>query len=254
MSADHLARKDLKQSDEFQRGAAAVVSWFMQRRKSIGLVLLFVVAGMSVLAGVRSYRGRQEQNAAAMLAVALQAFNAPIAGVPTTVPASSPAAPTYDTEEAKLQAVIPSLQAVIDAYGSYPSGRAASFYLGTSLARLGRSEEAEANLRAGAQASAPLPRAMSLLRLGELLTEQERHADAIEVFEQVISNPPRGFPVEEALTAKARVHEVAGETREAMLTYQRIVDNHEGSVYAPGAKTRADELAAELGLDPTAER
>jgi len=254
MSADHVARKDLKRSDEFQRGAAAVVSWIMQRRKSIALVLLFVVAGLSVLAGVRSYQARQEQNAAAMLAVALQAFNAQIAGLPTTVPASSPAGPTYETEEAKLEAAIPSLQAVIGAYGTYPSGRVASVYLGASLARLGRSEEAEASLRAGARAAAPLPRAMSLLRLGELFAEQERYADAIEVFEQVINDPPRGFPIEEALAAKARAHEAAGETREAMLAHQRIVDNHEGSVYAQSARTRAAELAADLGLDPAAER
>ena len=253
MSADHVARKDLKQSDEFQRGATAAISWFMQRRKSIGLVLLFVVAGLSVLAGVRSYRMRQEQNAAAMLAVALQAFNAQIAGAPTTIPASSPAGPAYESEEAKLEAAIPPLQAVIDAYGTYPSGRAASFYLGTSLARLGRLEAAEASLRDGAQAAAPLPRATSLLRLGGLFAQQERYAEAIEVFDQTISDPSHGFPVEEALVAKARAHEAAGQTQEAMLAYQQIVDNHPGSVYAQSAKTRADELAATLGLDPDAE-
>ena len=253
MSADHVVRKDLKQSDEFQRGATAAVSWLMQRRKSIGLVLLFAVAGLSVLAGVRSYRNRQEQNAAAMLAVALQAFNAPIAGAPTTVPASSPAGPTYDTEEAKLEAAIWPLQAVIDVYATYPSGRAASFYLGTTMAALGRLEAAEASLRDGAQAAAPLPRAMSLLRLGELFAQQERYADAIEVFDQAISDPPEGFPVEEALVAKARTHAAAGEEQQAMLAYQRIVDNHEGSVYAQSAKTRADELAAALGLDPDVE-
>ena len=254
MSADHVARKDLKQQDEFQRGATTVASWLMQRRKSIGLVLLFIVAGLSVLAGIRSYRNRQEQNAAAMLAVALRAFNAPLTGAPTTVPASVPPTPTYDTEEAKLEAAIPALRAVIGTYGTYPSGRAASFYLGTSLARLGRLEDAEASLRAGAQAAAPLPRAMSLLRLGELFAQQERYADAIGVFDQAISDPPDGFPVEEALTAKARTHEAAGDVQAAMLAYQRIVDNHANSVYAQLAKTRADELAAALGLDPDAER
>ena len=253
MPVDHVARKDLKQSDEFQRGATAAVSWLMQRRKSIGLVLLVVVAGLSVLAGVRSYRNRQEQNAAAMLAVALQAFNAQIAGAPTTVPASSSAELTYDTEEAKLNASIPPLQAVIDAYGTYPSGRAASFYLGAALVRLGRLDAAEANLQDGAQAAASLPRAMSLLRLGELFAQQERYGDAIGVFDQAISDPPQGFPIEEALTAKARTHEAAGNIQQAMLAYQRIVDNHPGSVYAQSARMRAEELSAALGLNPDPE-
>ncbi len=254
MSADHVVRKDLKQQDEFQRGATTVVSWFMQRRKSIGLVLLFIVAALSVLAGIRSYRNRQEQNAAAMLAVALQAFNAELAGAPTTVPASVPAAPVYETETAKLEAAIPALRAVVDMYGTYPSGRIASFYLGSSLAQAGGLEDAEASLRAGAQATAPLLRALSLLRLGDLFAQHDRFADAVAVFDQVIRNPPAGFPVEEALTAKATAHEAAGESQAAMLAYQRIVDNHEGSVYAQSAKTRADELAAALGLDPDAER
>ena len=253
MSTVHVARKDLKKSDEFQRGATAALSWGIQRRKSIGLVLLVVVAGLSILTGVRSYRTRQEQNAAAMLAVALQAFNAQIAGAATTIPASSPPGPAYESEEAKLEAAILPLQAVIDAYGTYPSGRAASLYLGTSLTRLGRLEAAEASLRDGAQAVAPLPRAASLLRLGGLFAQQERYADAIEIFDQTISDPPLGFPVEEALAAKARAHEAAGQPQEAMLAYQRIVDGYAGSVYAQLAKTRADELAATLGLNPDAE-
>lgn len=258
--AHEYSRKDLKKQDEFLSRSTQAAQWAMQRRKTIALALLAVVAIVSILVGVRTYRQRQEQNAAALLAVALSVYNSPVtpdgegeAGAAAADEHSAAGHRHFDTEEAKHAAAVDALQAVVDGYAGYPSGRAAAFYLGNSLARLDRMEEAEAALLQAAESGSPLIRAMALQRLGDLYVQMERYTDAIAVFDDLVSDPPGSFPVEEALAAKARAHEAAGDVQAAMVAYQRLAEEHEDSVYALPARTRAEEIAAQLGVDLDAE-
>lgn len=254
MSENRITRKDLKQQDEFLSTATHVFNWVMQRRKAIGLVLLIAVAVASALAGVRSYRARQEQNAAALLAVALRVYNSPVtpdeAAESAAADEHSAAGHQHFTTDAdKYAASVAALQPIIDQYGSYPSGQMASFYLGASYTELGQAESAEAALRRAADSSTPMVRAMAMYRLGTFLLEQGRADDAAAVFEELARNSPAGFPVEQALNAEARAHEAQGDRQAAMLAYQRIAEDYPASVYAVEARTRAEELAAELGVD-----
>jgi TolA-binding protein len=254
MSDHRITRKDLKQQDEFLSTATLVFNWVMQRRKTIGLVLLIAVAVASALVGVRTYRARQEQNAAALLAVALRVYNSPVTPDETAESASADEHSAaghqhFTTEEQKYSAAVTALQPIIDEYGSYPSGQMASFYLGASYSGLGRVDEAEAALRRAAESSTPMVRAMAMYRLGTFLLEQGNADDAATVFEDLARSTPAGFPVEQALNAEARAHEAQGDRQAAMLAYQRIAEDYPSSVYAVEARTRADELAAELGVD-----
>jgi tetratricopeptide (TPR) repeat protein len=159
----------------------------------------------------------------------------------------------FATSREKYEAAAAALAPVIEQYGSYPSGRTAAFYLGASLAELGRYDEAVSALEAAAEAGAPLIRGMALQRLGDLYVQIDRFDDAIRIFDRLVNGPPAGFPVEEALAAKARAHEAAGDDQAAMVAYQRIAEDHPTSVYALPAQTRAEELAAKLGVDLAAQ-
>lgn len=232
-----------------------MAQWLVQRRKTIGLLLLIAIAALSVLFGVRSYRERQEQDAAAMLAVALRTYNSPVVAegeagsIAVAADEHGAAGHThYTSDHAKFDGVVLALQPIIEQYGGFPSGRAAAFYLGNSLARLGRADEAIEALTRAADAASPLLRAMATYRLGELHIAQERYSEAIVILEPLVSRPPVGFPVEEALFAKGRAHEGAGDQRAAMLVYQRISEEHPTSIYSASARTRAEELAATLGI------
>lgn len=256
--AKDFSRKDLKQQDEFTRSATTFAQWAMQRRKSIGLALLIVVAIVSIVMGIRSYRQGQESDAAALLAVALQVYTAPVEadGETGAAPADEHSVGGhhhYATANEKFEAAVDAFRPVVDQYGGYPSGRAAAFYLGSALAQLGRTDEAEEALRAGAEADAGLVRAMSLQRLGDLFLEQQRYDEAIAIYDRLVDSPPGGYPVEEALTSKARAHQAAGDLQAAMVAYQRIAEEHEASVYALPAQLRAEELAAQLGVELDAE-
>ncbi len=251
-----FSRKDLKHQDEFLTGATYLAQWFIQRRKSIGLILLIVIAAVSVLLGMRSYRLRQEQDAAAMLAVALRIYNSPV--VPETEGSIAVAEADehgtgghthYPSLETKLEASVAALEPIVQEHPARPSGRMAAFYLGNALANLGQSDAAIAALEQAAKSSAPMLEAMARLRLGHLYVDLERYEYAVAAFRPLTENPPEGFPVEEALASKARAHEAAGDPQSAMLAYQRIVEDHPTSIYATVARTHAQELAASLGVD-----
>ena len=260
MSATHLTRKDIKQQDEFLSTATRVTHWVMQRRKSIVLALLIVVAVFSVLAGVRSFRMRQEENAAAQLAIALRVYGSPVtedaegdAEAAAADEHSGAGHQHFASNQARFEAAVAALQPITQDFGGYPSGRLAAFYLGAAQSSLGQVEEAIAAFERAAESSAPLIQAMARQRLGDFYVGQERFDEAVAVFDRLVASPPDGFPVEEALTAKARAHEGAGDVQAAMLAYQRVADEHEGSVYGQMAGEKAQELAATLGLDLSVE-
>ena len=256
MAEHRFHRKDLKQSDDFQRTATQVVGWLVERRRTIGLGLLVVAAGVSLLAGMQAYRTRQEQNAAAMFAAAMRIYDSPVidvTGLDDAVAAALTEGSNYSSDHEKYEAAVAAFTPVVEQYGSQPSGRAAAFYLGASLIALERDEEAIVALRTAAEAGTPLVRAMSLYRLGTLLSDLGQHEEAVATFEALVDPIPAGFPAEEAMFAKARAQEAGGDTGAAMMTYQRVATGDPGSIYAVPARVRAEELAARLGVSLDAE-
>jgi len=208
MSDHRFQRKDLKQSDDFQRHATHVLGWLVERRRTIGLGLLVVVAGVSLLAGLQAYRIRQEQNAAALFAGAMRVYQSPVidvAGLDAAVAAALTDGSNYSSDQEKYEAAVAAFTPVVEQYySSQPSGRAAAFYLGASLIALERDDEAVVALRTAAESGTPLVRAMSLYRLGTLLSDLGQHDEAVATFEALADPAPEGFPAEEAIFAKAR--------------------------------------------------
>ena len=252
MSDQRFHRKDLKQSDNFQRTATHFAGWLVERRRTIGLGLLVAVAGVSLLAGLQAYRTRQEQNAAAVFATAMRIYNSPVievAELDAAVAAALTEGQSYGSDEEKYEAAVAAFGPVAEQYGGQPSGRAAAFYLGTSLIALERGDEAIAALRTASESDTPLIQAMSLYRLGTLLSELGQHEEAIATFEALADPAPEGFPAEEAMFAKARAQEAAGDSSGAMITYQRVATDDPASIYAVPASARAEELAARLGVN-----
>lgn len=251
MAEHRFHRKDLKQSDNFQRTATHFAGWLVERRRTIGLGLLVVVAGVSLLAGMQAYRTRQEQNAAAMFAAAMRIYDSPVievAELDAAVAAALTSGSNYSSDAEKYEAAVDAFRPVVEQYSSQPSGRAAAFYLGASLIALERGEEAIVALHTAAESGTPLVRAMALYRLGTLLSDLGQHEDAVATFGALADAAPEGFPAEEALFAMARAQEAGGDDGAAMMTYQRIASGDAGSIYAAPARIRAEELAARLGV------
>lgn len=279
MPAAAIRRKDLKH-DEFVSGAARLSRWLMQRRRRIGWALLVVVVGISAMAGMYLYRQHQAQKASALLAAALEIYNAPVvapvtanggaerqaaepqsggtaagAGAAVGTDEHGPAGHLhYPSEAAKYEAARAALRPIVEDYGRRAAGRMAAFYLGLCEAELGNHDEAVRQLEAAADASQPLIASMALYRLGFLHLEHNEAEQAVGRFEDLLGADGGVFPREEALMGKAKAHEAAGDDRAALAAYQRIVDEYSTSLVATDARARVEELSARLDLNPGAER
>ena len=258
-------RKDLKH-DEFVGSATRLSNWLMQRRHRIGWTLLVVVVSLALVAAVRYYQQRQEERAAGLLAVALEIYRSPIVDGPSDDGGGNAGAAMpgdehgpvghrhFSSEQQRREAARQEFEAIFQQYGRRASGKIAAYYLGLVEAELGNVEAAAAALQSASETSKELIAAMALYRLGQLHLEARRSADAVEVFDRLLARRGGVFPREEVLMAKARAHEASGDQQAALAAYQQVVDNHSGSFAAIEARTRVEELAAQLGLDPNADQ
>ena len=159
----------------------------------------------------------------------------------------------YASDEEKYEAAKAHFAPIVNRYGSRPSGRVAAFYLGICETELGNREAAVTAFESAADGSQPLVATMALYRLGQLQLDAGAPNEAIAYFDQLLDRGRGVFPGEEALMAKARAHDEAGDPRAALAAYQRVVDDFGGSFSAIDAQTRVEEIAAQLGLDPDVE-
>jgi len=156
----------------------------------------------------------------------------------------------YATETEKYEAARERFLPIVDRYGGRPSGRLAAFYLGICEEELGDMDAAKTAMTQAAEASEPLIAAMARYRLGQLELQVGNAEAAVDHFEQLLERGSALFPREEALLAKARAQEAAGDPRAALATYQLVVNEFPGSYSAVDAQNHVDELSARLGLDP----
>jgi tetratricopeptide (TPR) repeat protein len=284
MSSKGFQRKDLKH-DQFVIGAGRVGQWLMDRRRRIGWGVLAVAVVVSVVFSVRFAHQRQEQQAAALLSAALEVYRAPVVppapepvatpvadgseptaddagngtvaeggeGEGQPAPAETPPAPAttglqYASLADKNNAAIELLEPIVERYGGRPSGRLAAYYLGICQSELGNTENALVALNQAAEASAPLIADMALFRLGQLELGVGNAEGAVTYFDRLLDRAGP-FPQEEVLMAKARAHENAGDPRAALAAYQRVLNEYADTYAAVEARSRAEELSAQLGVE-----
>lgn len=134
-----------------------------RHKRALGGVLLAVIGVGVVAFGVAAWRGQTEARAQQLLGEAMVTFNArvvPVTAQPETpgeVPAAASigATGTFPSVAAKLTAALPRLKAAADAYPDTDAGVTARYHYASSLAALGRHDEAvaafdEVAARAGA--------------------------------------------------------------------------------------------------------
>ena len=220
------------------------------RGRQIGLIALAVLVLAGVALGVNTWRQRGNADAERMLADAMVTFNARVVPVSTepTQPGEVPAAASigatgsFATVAAKLNAAAPKLKAAADAFPDSEAGITARYHYGSSMAALGKYDEAVAAFddvvtRAGADSlygrMARLGKADTQVRAGQFEA-------SIATWTELASSPGEDLPKDAILMELARAYEAAGRTEEARKTFNQLVDEHPTSPYSAEAR-------AELG-------
>ena len=150
---------------------------------------------------------------------------------------------SYPSETARLEAVVPRLLAVADAYPSFESVITARYQAATGLAALGRMVEAQAQYQAVmAAAGDEIYGRMARLGLAEAHLVTGDYAAAIVLLKEETTTTDSMVPIDAVLMRLGRAHRLAGQNREAIAAFTRIVLEFPGSQYYPDAQEQAEAL------------
>ena len=228
-------RHHLKENELAQTLTAA--SEVLAARKSliVGIALtLLVVAG--IVGGINVWRSGSDAQADRLLADAMVAFNAPVIPATTTAsqPGEVPAAATlgatgsFATEAAKLNAALPKLKAAADAYPDTAAGITARYHYASSLASLGRHDEAikmfdDVMSRSGRNT---LYGRMALMGKADTQARAGQFDSAIATWTELAASADQDLPKDAILMELAKAYQASGKQEDARKTFTRIVDEH----------------------------
>ena len=242
-------RHQLKEN-EFAHAIVKAGQTMAERGRQLGLIALAALVIVGVIVGINAWRQRGNADAERMLADAMVTFNARVVPVsaestqPGEVPAAASIGATgsYATAAAKLTAAAPKLKAVADAYPDTEAGITARYHYGSSMAALGKYDEAVAAFDDVAQRAGADSLYGRMARLGKADTQAGagQYDAAIATWKELASSADEDLPKDAILMELARVYEAAGRTEEARKTFNQIVDEHPTSPYSAEAR-------AELG-------
>jgi TolA-binding protein len=242
-------RHHLKENELAHRIGAAR-DYLEPRRKQFGLAGVVIVLVAIAVIGVIVMRQRTQARAAAMLAEAMVVLDAQVIP-PAPVDPTSPTPPaaamagtgTYTSETDKLNAAVPKLRQAADAYPDSQAGITARYHLASSLAALGKHQDAaqaydEVMKRAGNGVYGQMAR----LGKAEEQARAGQHDAAIATFKELAEKEDGELPTDAILMQLGRAYAAAGKKDEAQKTFTKVVDEHPDSPYASEARKELDAL------------
>lgn len=240
----HLKENDLAQTIVAARDAIEA------RKGQLTGVLLALLVIAAVVGGIIVWRQGDDARAQQLLGDAMATFNARVIpatttpGQPGEVPAAAQLGATgsYATEAAKLNAALPKLKAAADAYPDTEAGITARYHYASSLAALGKHDEAiqqfdEVARHAGADS---LYGRMSQLGKADTQARAGQHEAAIATWKALASSADEELPKDAILMELGKAYQASGNLEEAKKAFTQIVDEHPTSPYSAEAR-------AELG-------
>jgi len=241
----HLKENELAQS------LAAAADFVESNRQSILTAVTAIIVVAVVGGGIYAFLGRTDTRGQDLLADAMTTLNAgvvPVSAEPSA-PGELPAAAsmgavgTYPTQEAKLEAALPKLKTAADAYPDSPAGVTARYHYASSLAALGRHQEAiQAFDDVIARAGDSIYGRMATLGKADTQAQAGQLEQAITSWKSLVDRKDSSIPEDALLIHLARAYQMQGNVEEARRTYTLIVEQHPTSPYAAEARVELETL------------
>src|SRR5687768_12770379 len=232
-------KKQIKQ-DEFITGIDHAAGWATTHRDELRVTLIALAVIALAAIGFGSYRSHQQATAAREFDEALTIYHAPVAGEPD---ASLAGGTVYATAQEKNQKAAAAFAEVAKKHGSSDAGRRARYYAALANLKLGKTAEAEAELKelsSGGEDS--LVRGLARLALADLHRSQGKWEPAVETYRKIVDDTGSAIPRDHALMRLASTYEEAQRNTEALQAYVRLIEEFPSSVYVTDAKRRHDYL------------
>lgn len=232
-------KKELKQQikqDELRTGFEHAAGWVSSHRDEARVTVIALAVLALAAVGFGSYRSHRQASAEKAFDDALTIFHSPVAGEPG---AAQTGGTVYATAAEKHQKAAAAFAEVGKRYGSSASGRRARYYAALANLELGKTAEAEAELKALASEDGDvLVRGLSRLALADLDRSNGRWDQAIEGYRKLVDDTGSAVPRDHALMRLASTLEEAQRTPDALSAYRRLTEEFPSSVYLTDAKTR----------------
>jgi TolA-binding protein len=238
-------RHHLKEN-EFAEWLLGAKSWYEANSRTIGYVGLAALLALAAVMGTMAYRQWSAGKASSALAEALVIAEAPVlppapgeAGKP---PVQRPG--TYPTDRARLEAALPKLMAVADAYPGSDAGIMARYRAAAALVAVGRIQEGIQRYKEVVEKGKGAYQVMARLGIGEAHLMAGQFDQAIASFKEVESLKSEDAPADGVLMQLGRAYQLAGKADDAKKTFKRVVDEFPQSPYAPAARRELEGAGA----------
>jgi TolA-binding protein len=234
-------RHHLKEN-EFAEWLLGAKNWYEANSKTVGYIGIAAALVLVAVMGTLAFRQMSAGKASSALAEALAIAAAPVlppapaeAGKP---PVQRPG--TFPTERARLEAALPKLLEVADAYPGSDAGIMARYRAAAALVAVGRTQEGVQRYKEVIDKGRGAFQAMARLGIAEAQLVSGQYDQAIASFKEVESLKSDDVPADGVLMQLARAYQLAGKTEDAKKTFKRVVDEFPQSPYAAAARREGE--------------
>jgi TolA-binding protein len=234
-------RRHLKENELTQLAASARDAVETRGKQLIGITIALILV-LAVGFGYFFWKGRAEGRADAMLADAMSIEDATV-GPPQAPGSTAPQGLTFPSLRDKYQAMQTKFKAVADAYPSSDSGIFARYREAATLVALGNPTDAIAAYQEVVDKGGDsLYGQMARLGLAEAQAQAGQYEPAINSLKDLSQRTDTAVPVDGVLIRLARIYLDAGQTSDAEQTFNKLLAEHPGSLFAADARRELDQL------------
>ncbi len=234
-------RHHLKEND-FETWLVGARDWFEANRNMILYGGVAVVLIALAVGGTVVYRNIEAGKATGMLAEAMSVAEAAVVA-PTAAEAGKPPvqpAGTYPSDRARLEAALPKLMAVAEAYPASDAGIIGRYRAAAALVALGKTAEGIQRYQEVVAQGKGVYQIMARLGIADAQLTAGQFDQAIASIKDVAALNAEDAPADGVLMQPARAYRLAGKEDDAKKTFKRVADEYPQSPYTQLARREMD--------------
>ena len=215
---DTQTRHALKK-DSFAQATASSMSWVSGHRSGVARWAISIVVVAALVAGALVYWNMQSVAADSALGAAMDIYDAPLAQ-----PGAPPETGVYAAAADRSKAANGQFAAVAKQYGWLPEGAKAHYFVGITDQELGKTADAETELKAAAGSWDHNLSNLAKLALAGLYHNTSRDAQAIDLYNALAAKPSETVTANVAQLQLANLYAATGKQDQARALWAKVKD------------------------------
>jgi TolA-binding protein len=235
-------RHQIKQ-DAFSRvtlGAAEKTAhWTVEHKNTLAIATVAVVLIIAAVAGGWYYLSAQDEKASFDMSQAVRTLEAPLR--PPGAPAQ-PDVPSFTSVRERSDAAKKQFQAIVDKYPHTRTADMARYFLGVTSATAGDTAGAENNFKSVASTGNKELASVAKLALASLYANTNRTKDAVATYQDLINHPTDSVSKPTAQLQLAELYQSSNQPLDAKRIYEQIKKDNPGPEAVQIATQKLTEL------------